>query len=156
MHLQVFKPTSTWEPPKNHNTIIAFIEALNKNVDELFKHKQTLPRNNISQFGKDIINEFSKREDLFFTKADKGRATVILNVGDYIEKSNKEFKSIHCVKSVQMRSFFWSLFSRIWTEYGDLRSISLYSARMREYRDQKKLRIWALFTQCCHANWKIT
>ena len=147
MHLQVFKPTSTWEPPKNHNTIIAFIEALNKNVDELFKHKQTLPRNNISQFGKDIISEFSKREDLVFTKVDKGGATVTLNVGDYIEKSNKEFKGIHCVKSVQMRSFFWSLFYRIWTEYGDLRSISPYSVRMREYRDQKKLRIWAFFTQ---------
>ena len=23
----------------------------------------------------------------------------------------------HCVKSVQIRSFFWSVFSRIWTEY---------------------------------------
>ena len=24
---------------------------------------------------------------------------------------------LHCVKSVQIRSFFWSEFSRIWTEY---------------------------------------
>ena len=24
----------------------------------------------------------------------------------------------HCVKSVQIWSFFWSVFSRIWTEYG--------------------------------------
>ena len=28
----------------------------------------------------------------------------------------------HCTKSVQKRSFFWSVFSRIWTEYTDLRS----------------------------------
>ena len=28
----------------------------------------------------------------------------------------------HCVKSVQIRSFFWSVFSCIRTEYGDLRS----------------------------------
>ena len=27
-------------------------------------------------------------------------------------------------------------------------SISLYSVRMREYTDQRKLRIWTLFTQC--------
>ena len=27
----------------------------------------------------------------------------------------------HCVKSVRIRSFFWSVFSRIRTEYGDLR-----------------------------------
>ena len=38
-------------------------------------------------------------------------------------------------------------FSRIRTEYGEIRSISPYSVRMREI-DQKKLRIWTLFTQC--------
>ena len=52
----------------------------------------------------------------------------------------------HCVKSVQMRSFIWSLFSRIWTEYGDLLCKSPYSFRMRENLDQKKLRILTLFT----------
>ena len=43
------------------------------------------------------------------------------------------FIIIHCVKSVQIRSFFWSVFSFIQTEYGDV--------------DQKNLRIWTLFTQ---------
>ena len=38
-------------------------------------------------------------------------------------------------------SFFWSVFSCIWTDYGDLRSI-------QENTDQKKLHIWTLFTQC--------
>ena len=33
-------------------------------------------------------------------------------------------KTSHCVKSVQVRSFFWSIFSCIRTEYGDLRSKS--------------------------------
>ena len=33
----------------------------------------------------------------------------------------------HCVKSVQIRSFFWSVFSGIRTEYGDLRSKSAFS-----------------------------
>ena len=46
----------------------------------------------------------------------------------------------HCVKSVQMRSFFWSVFSRIRTEYGEI-------LQMRQNTDQKKLRIWTLFTQ---------
>ena len=48
----------------------------------------------------------------------------------------------HCVKSVQIRRFFLSVFPRIWTEYGDLLRI-----RMRENTDKKKLRIWTLFTQ---------
>ena len=52
-----------------------------------------------------------------------------------------------CVKSVQIRSNFWSVFSRIWTEYGEIRSFSPYSVRMRENTDQKLLRIWMLFTQ---------
>ena len=54
----------------------------------------------------------------------------------------------HCVKSFQIRRFFWSVFSAIWTEYGDLRSKSPYSVRIRENTDQKILRIWALFKQC--------
>ena len=39
-------------------------------------------------------------------------------------------------------------FSHIQTEYGDLRSRSLYSVRTRENTNQKKLRIWTLSTQC--------
>ena len=47
---------------------------------------------------------------------------------------------------VQMRSFFWFLFSCIRTEYGDFRSKSPYSVRIQEITDQKKLRIWTFFT----------
>ena len=42
----------------------------------------------------------------------------------------------HCVKSVQIRSFFWSVFSCIRAEYKDLRGKSRYSVRIR---------IWTLF-----------
>ena len=48
--------------------------------------------------------------------------------------------NLHCVKSVQIRSFFWSVFSCIRTEYGDLRSKSPYSVQIQENSDQKKLR----------------
>ena len=33
--------------------------------------------------------------------------------------------------------FFWSIFSHIWTEYGEILRISPYSVRMRENTDQK-------------------
>ena len=56
-------------------------------------------------------------------------------------------EDIHCVKSVQIRSFFWSVFSCILTEYGDLPRKSRFSARIQENTDQKKLRICTLFTQ---------
>ena len=54
----------------------------------------------------------------------------------------------HWVKCGQIPSLFWSLFSRIRTRYGKIRSISLYSVRMRENTDQEKLRIWTLIAQC--------
>ena len=43
----------------------------------------------------------------------------------------------HCVKKGLYSDFFWSVFSRIWTEYWETRSISLCSVRMRENTDQK-------------------
>ena len=47
-----------------------------------------------------------------------------------------------------MRSFFWSVFSCVWTEYWDLLRKSPYSGQIQENTDQKKLRIFALFKQC--------
>ena len=47
------------------------------------------------------------------------------------------FPNFHSVKCVQIRSFFWSVFSRVRTEYGEIRSIPPYSFRMRENTDQK-------------------
>ena len=35
------------------------------------------------------------------------------------------------MKSVEIRSFFWSVFSRIWTEYGDLRSLKTECGKIR-------------------------
>ena len=42
----------------------------------------------------------------------------------------------YCVNSVQIRSSFWSVFSYIRTEYGDLQSKSLDSVRIQENTDQ--------------------
>ena len=56
-------------------------------------------------------------------------------------------RRIHCVKSVQKRSFFWSVFSCIRTENGDLLRKFPYSVQTQENADQKKLRFWTLFTQ---------
>ena len=43
--------------------------------------------------------------------------------------------------------FFWSVFSCIQTEYGELWIKSQHSVQISENTDQKKLRIWAIFTQ---------
>ena len=48
----------------------------------------------------------------------------------------------------QIRSFFWSAFSRIWTEYGHFLRKPPPSVRIWENTDQKNLHIWTLFTKC--------
>ena len=50
----------------------------------------------------------------------------------------KKYLNPHCVKSVQIRSFFWSVFSRIRT---------VFSLNAGKYGPEK-IRIWTLFTQC--------
>ena len=45
------------------------------------------------------------------------------------------------------KEFFWSVFSYVRTEHGELRSKSPYSVWTQENTDQKKLLIWTLFTQ---------
>ena len=61
------------------------------------------------------------------------------------QKSNSD---PHSVKSVQVQSFFWSVFSCIWTECGDLLRQSQYSVQIQENNDQKKLCIWTYFKHC--------
>ena len=39
-------------------------------------------------------------------------------------------------KKCPYSEFFWSVFSRIWAEYGEIRSVSPYSVRMWENADQ--------------------
>ena len=56
-----------------------------------------------------------------------------------------KYHNNHCVKRVQIRSFFRSIFPRIRTEYGYLLHKSPYSVRMQENTEQKKLRIWMLY-----------
>ena len=62
--------------------------------------------------------------------------------GIYSRKHNyKVFRvCLHCVKNIQIRSFFWSLFSRIPTEYVET-LVSLHiQSECRKIRTRKKVR----------------
>ena len=52
------------------------------------------------------------------------------------EMLNFQFKEAHCGKSVRIWSYCVSAFSRIWTEYRKIQTISPYSVLMRENADQ--------------------
>ena len=56
-----------------------------------FQIQNKLPKNNLTDTDKNPAENFSKRNDLVITKADKGEATVILDVKDYIAKEQLLF-----------------------------------------------------------------
>ena len=53
-----------------------------------------------------------------------------------LSKFLRDYLQKHCIKKCPYSELFWSVFSRIRTEYGGIRSISRYSVRMRENTDQ--------------------
>ena len=58
---------------------------------ERFSDKKKLPKNNLTDTDKNPAENFSRRNDLVITKAEKGEATVILDVKDYIAKEQLLF-----------------------------------------------------------------
>ena len=59
--------------------------------------------------------------------------------------------SVHYVKSVQIRSIFWSVFSCIRTEYGDLRRFTVFQSKYRKIRTRKNF-VFAHFSRSgCHS-----
>ena len=52
-------------------------------------------------------------------------------------KAHDLFNSCTLREKCPYLEFFWSVFSHIWTEYGEILRISPYSVRMRENTDQK-------------------
>ena len=55
----------------------------------------------------------------------------------------------HCLKIVQKRSYFWSVFSGICTEYRDLLCKYPYSVRIQEIADHKSFPILDIFHTVC-------
>ena len=59
-------------------------------------------------------------------------------------RSCSNFSTWPLRESVQIRSFFWFVFSCIRSKYGDLHRIPLYSVRIQENKKKKKLCIRTL------------
>ena len=64
-----------------------------------------------------------------------------------LPKRVKKEKSKSLRKNCPYLELFWSVFSRIWTEYGKIQSISPYSVRLQESTDQKTPITDTVFTQ---------
>ena len=117
------KSKTNWEPKKNHHTVETFIEAVNKDIVERFSDTKKLPKNNLTDTDKNAIEYFLKRNDLLITKANKGGATVILDVKDYIAKANEQ---------LQDNSFYQKLYVDPTAKHSDIVNSAIESFRKQE------------------------
>ena len=70
--------------------------------------------------------------EIYLKKMKKALSFVIFRYLNYLK-----LLVVHCVKIVQIWNFFWSVFSCIRTEYGDLMRKSPYSVRIQEIQTRK-------------------
>ena len=82
---------STWTPKYVNHTVETFIAATSKDFEN-FKGKK-LPNDNLNKMEHRALSDLQKREDIIITKADKGGATVIIDVEDYIREANSQLEN---------------------------------------------------------------
>ena len=87
-----FKPETdkTWEPLYTHHTVKTFLEALEKDVNEVQPLTNNVTRCNLSKNERLSLERLKKMDDIIITKADKGGATVILDIEDYIKEAERQ------------------------------------------------------------------
>ena len=85
---EIFKPKSDWTPTKIHHSVETFCDAIKNEIknpkinDKCYK--------NLTNQEIEEMEELKKRDDLIFTKADKGGALVIMDVDDYIKEADRQ------------------------------------------------------------------
>ena len=97
-----FKPETdkTWEPQYTHHTVKTFLEGLERDLDEVQPNTKRVTFHNLSKEERASLKKLQKMDDIIITKADKGGATVILNVKDYIAEAVRQLNDIHSYKNL--------------------------------------------------------
>ena len=86
-----YATNKTWEPKNSHHTVSTFLESFKKHAIQAFdKIKPRTTIKNLSKDEENALNDLMKRTDIVICKADKGGATVIVDVKDYIIEANKQ------------------------------------------------------------------
>ena len=75
---QIFKPQKKekWTPNKNHHTVLAYIEATQRELEKEQTKMKEKPYNNLTKNERTSMKELSEREDIIITKADKDGAVL--------------------------------------------------------------------------------
>ena len=67
-----------------------FISCVTKELEE--SKPNLIPKDNLTGKERRSLQELSITDDIVITKADKGGATVIVNVKDYVQEANRQLQ----------------------------------------------------------------
>ena len=81
------------DTPKNHHTIETFIEATNTEINEEMAHIKRPKYSNLSKGEQKALEDLQEKDDIVTVNADKGGAVVIMDVIDYVEKSERQLNN---------------------------------------------------------------
>ena len=97
-----FKPDTdkTWEPQYTHHTVKTFLEALDNDLSQIQTNDNTFVRNNLSKLERESLKKLKTMDDIIITKADKGGATVIIDIEDYIKEAERQLNDVNSYKKL--------------------------------------------------------
>ena len=72
---------------KNHHTIETFIEATNNEINKEIAYIKSPKYSNLSKGEQKALVDLQERDNIVIVNADKGKAVIVRDVTNYIEKA---------------------------------------------------------------------
>ena len=72
---------------KNDHTIETFIEATNNEINKEIAHIKSPKYSNLSKGEQKALEDLQERDNIVIVNVDKGRAVIVMDVTNYIEKA---------------------------------------------------------------------
>ena len=82
-----------WEPNKTHHTVSTFLEKFKNDIILELDRAKPQTTSNLTAKEQIALENLTGRSDILICKADKGGATVIWDVKNYIEEANNQLSN---------------------------------------------------------------
>ena len=118
----------SWEPSNTHHTVSTFLEKFKKEaIAELNKAKPNSAQN-LTTKEQEALECLKERSDIIISKADKGGATVIMGVKEYITEADRQLND---------RNFYRQLAEDPTNRHLDLVNNAIDTLHRQKHIDQK-------------------
>ena len=85
------KEKSNWTPKYVDRTVETFVAAIKRDFENSTLKKQ--PKDNLTLGERKALHDLQMRDNIIITKADRGSATVVWDVKDYLKEAEKQLNN---------------------------------------------------------------